>query len=167
MRNVLATNFLKNQKLTDFYFAGIQEYFKEDLIQLTKNLNWQLYDFEFTNKNPYPEYNALLKELRGNREIVEKITELNQEDVEIYQQALSLREKRLKNASNLSLLWENSEVQKRKKRPTIEPLLSWGFIDNASVENKILSLSGWAASRKGGPLEGFKVMVGDREYTFF
>lgn len=167
MRNVLAANFLKNQRLTDFYFVGIQEFFKEDLALLTKSLNWQPYNFEFKNRNPYPEYDELLKEIRENREIIEQITEINREDVEIYREALSLRERRLNKSSNLSLFWENREVQKRKKRPTIEPLISWGFIDKATVENKILSLTGWAASRQGGPLEGFKVMVGDREYTFF
>ncbi len=167
MQNLLAANFLKNQKLTDFYFAGIQEYFKEDLVQLTKSFKWQPYNLEFTNKNPYPEYYSLFKEILGNQEIVDQITELNREDVEIYQEALSLREKRIEKSTNLSLLWENSKVQKRTKRRTIEPLLSWGFIDNATVENKILTLTGWAASRQGGPLEGFKVMVGDREYTFF
>ena len=173
MQNSLAENYLKNQNLTDFYFVGLQESFQEDVTQLSQMLNWPKVEFELKNKNPYPEYDALLKELLSQKEIVDKITALNKEDLELYQEALSLREERIKNSNfsgsskNLRWLWKKEELEASKKRGNVEPVLSWGFIDKATVENQILSLSGWAASRDRGPLEGVKVVVGDREYSFF
>jgi SAM-dependent methyltransferase len=172
MRNTLAENYLKNQSLADFYFVGLQEFFQEDVTQLSKMLNWPQVESEPKNKNPYPEYDALLKELLSQKEVVDKITTLNKEDIELYREALKLREKRTKRANlspskNLRQPWKKEESEASKKRPNIEPVLSWGFIDKAAVENQILSLSGWAASRNKGPLEGFKVVVGDREYSFF
>ncbi len=172
MQNSLAENYLKNQSLTDFYFVGLQEFFQEDVTQLSQMLNWPEAEFEMKNKNPYPEYDALLKELLSQTKVIDKITALNKKDLELYQQALSLREGRIKKSNfsttkNLRWLWKKEELKGSKQRQNVEPTLSWGFIDKATVENQILSLSGWTASRDRGPLEGVKVVVGDREYSFF
>ncbi len=165
MQNSLAENYLKNQRLTDFYFVGI-EFFEEDVTQLSQMLNWPKTVFELKNKNPYPEYDSLLQDLLNQKEAIAKISALNKKDLELYQEALSLREQRIKDY-NFTSVGKNLNLENRQKREKTEPTLSWGFIDKAEIENQILNLSGWAASRGRGPLEGLKVVICDREYTFF
>ncbi|NEP44078.1 MAG: sulfotransferase family protein, partial [Okeania sp. SIO2H7] len=174
VRNILAANFLQNQSLTDFYFVGIQEFFREDLVQLEQCLKWPNFELEDKNKNPYPEYQLLLKKLLESSEIISKIGELNREDREIYREALSLREERINKLNLGNNIWINNGktqiVEKNSlenNRKIIEPLISWGSIDRIVIQNQVLGLSGWVASWKSGPVEGLKVVIGDREYTFF
>lgn len=170
VQNILAANFLKNQSLKDFYFVGIQEFFREDLIQLERVLKWQTYELEDKNKNPYPEYELLLEKLLASPEVIRKIRNLNREDIEIYTEGLNRREERINKWKAGKNIWINSQrspLAQKNNRKTIEPLISWGSVDRIVLQNQVLGLSGWVASWKSGPVEGFKVVIGDREYTFF
>ena len=168
MANQIKSKFVQEQKLTDFYFVGIQEFFSEDLHELKAMLNWPDYELETQNTNPYPEYKLLLKEVLSDREIVNKISAINQEDIELYREALSLREKRIK-ISQIQYYTQNYSSQQKiiGKKQKINPLLTWGSIDRVIIKNQVLRLSGWVASLDAGMLEGFKVSIGNQEYSFF
>ncbi len=168
MQNIIKSKFVQEQKLTDFYFVGIQEFFSEDLHELKGMLNWSEYELETQNTNPYPEYKLLLKEVLSNQEIVNKISAINQEDIELYQEALSLREKRRKISQIQYYTQDYSSKQKSiQKKRKINPLLTWGSIDRVIIKNQVLRLSGWVASLAAGILEGFKVSIGNQEFSFF
>ncbi|NES04569.1 MAG: class I SAM-dependent methyltransferase [Okeania sp. SIO2F4] len=168
MQNIIKSKFVQEEKLTDFYFVGIQEFFSEDLHELKTMLNWPEYELETQNSNPYPEYKLLLKEVLSNREIVNKISAINQEDIELYREALSLREKRIKISQIQYYTQDYSSKQKSiQKKRKINPLLSWGSIDRVIIKNQVLRLSGWVASLDAGILEGFKVSIGNQEFSFF
>ncbi|NEQ41296.1 MAG: methyltransferase domain-containing protein, partial [Okeania sp. SIO3I5] len=168
MANQIKSKFVQEQKLTDFYFVGIQEFFSEDLYELKAMLNWPEYELETQNSNPYPEYKLLLKEVLSNQEIVNKISAINQEDIELYREALSLRERRRK-VSQIQYYSQNysSEQNIIGKKRKVNPLLTWGSIDRVIIKNQVLRLSGWVASLDAGMLEGFKVSIGNQEFNFF
>jgi len=168
MANQIKSKFVQEQKLTDFYFVGIQEFFSEDLHELKVMLNWPEYELETQNSNPYPEYKLLLKEVLSNQEIVKKISAINQEDIELYREALSLRERRRK-VSQIQYYSQNysSEEKNISKKRKVNPLLTWGSIDRVIIKNQVLRLSGWVASLDAGMLEGFKVSIGNQEFSFF
>ena len=168
MQNLIKLNFLQNEQLKDFYFVGIQNFFSEDLHELSVMLNWPEYKLETQNTNPYPEYNLLVKEVLSNQEIVNKISAINHEDIEIYQEALSLREQRRKK-SEIQYYTQNNSGKKHiiQKKRKINPLLTWGSIDRVVIKNQVLLLSGWVASLDAGMVKGFKVFIGHQEFSFF
>ncbi len=168
MQNIIKSKFVQEEKLTDFYFVGIQEFFSEDLHELKAMLNWPEYELEAKNTNPYPEYKLLLEEVLSNQEIVNKISAINQEDMELYREALSLRERRRK-ISQIQYYTQNYSSKQKiiGKKGKINPLLSWGSIDRVIIKNQVLRLSGWVASLDAGILEGFKVSIGNQEFSFF
>lgn len=90
MRNLMykATS---EKPITNFYFIGIKEYFDEDLKKLKEKLNWQ--DFEVSSKqtNQYPGYQEKLPEILSDQKTLDKLASLNRLDIELYQQALRLR----------------------------------------------------------------------------
>ena len=112
-----ARNFLSKysgELLTKFDFVGVQEFLEEDLIYLKKMLCWC--DFSMTikktNPNPNPKYKQELEEVFSNKEIIEKIIKNNQEDLEIYQEALKLRSERRKESIVIQLMmaeWNHSQ----------------------------------------------------------
>ncbi|NEQ74825.1 MAG: methyltransferase domain-containing protein [Okeania sp. SIO2C9] len=173
MQNVIKSKFVQEQKLTEFDFVGIQEFFPEDLHELKLILNWPDYKLETQNTNPYPEYKSLLEEVLSNQKIVNKISAINQEDIELYREALSLRENRRKTSKIQYYTQENLEnlsfgkQQISQKTTKINPLLTWGSIDRAVIQNQVLYLSGWVASLDAGMVEGFKVFIGNQVFSFF
>ena len=86
--------FMQNMKFKDFYFVGIQDFFAEDLEELKTRLSWPDVKISKENNNPYSDYQRIKEEVLSDRAILEKIYSLNSKDVELYQKALSLREKR-------------------------------------------------------------------------
>lgn len=171
MQNLISSKFVQEQKLADFYFVGIQEFFLEDLLELRKMFGWPKYELETQNTNPYPEYKLLLEEVLSNQEILQKISVLNQEDIEIYQEALNLRENRLRTSppKNYTLLKISPSSTKKtiQKKNQKQTLITWGSIDRVVIKNQVLRLSGWVASLDAGIVEGFKVSIGDRVFSFF
>ncbi len=173
MQNIIKSKYVQEQKLTDFYFVGIQEFFREDLHELKVMLNWPEYQLETQNTNPYPEYKSLLEEVLSNQEILGKISAINQEDIELYREALSLRETRIKTSqiqyytqNNIKLL-ASEKQQIIQRKPKTNPLLTWGSIDRVIIKNQVLRLSGWVASLDAGLVEGFKVSIGNQVFSFF
>ncbi|MEL7035962.1 MAG: sulfotransferase family 2 domain-containing protein [Cyanobacteria bacterium J06592_8] len=86
--------FMNNLRIEDFYFVGVQEFFQEDIAELKTYLNWADFEVEYVNTNPAPAYQELLSEVLTNSSIIDRITQLNSEDIKLYQNALIFREKR-------------------------------------------------------------------------
>ncbi|HLO48365.1 MAG TPA: DUF4214 domain-containing protein, partial [Kamptonema sp.] len=55
VRNEMST-YVGGRNLTDFYFVGIQEFFKDDLTDLAKMLNWPEFQITYENTNKHREY---------------------------------------------------------------------------------------------------------------
>jgi hypothetical protein len=85
--------YLQDQKIKDFYFVGIQDFFEEDFQKLKRILDWPDVKISKENNNLYSDYKSLKKEVLGDSKLIEKVTNLNQKDLELYQEALSLRKK--------------------------------------------------------------------------
>ena len=81
--------FLKGIQLEDFDFVGIQEDFNEDLVEIAKVLNWSKYP-EPIHQNKTPTERPPL-----DPEILRQIERLNQEDMNLYREALELRGKNI------------------------------------------------------------------------
>jgi hypothetical protein len=97
IRNTMS-QFTQGVDPEDFYFIGIQEFFAEDLTDLSGMLGWNSFKQSVTNSNRYPEYTGHLYKILESREILKKLMISNSEDVELYELALSLRSKRRRKA---------------------------------------------------------------------
>ncbi|MDF0556094.1 DUF4214 domain-containing protein [Kamptonema sp. UHCC 0994] len=93
IRNEMST-YIGGRNLTDFYFVGIQEFFKDDLIDLAKMLNWPEFQITYENKNKHQDYNFLLRSIQADSNIMKQLIALNSEDLRLYQTALDMRLKR-------------------------------------------------------------------------
>ncbi len=100
MRNFL-TQYIARIKLQEFDFVGIQEFYSEDLQDLQKMMNWQNVKPIIKNNNCYPQYQKSLQEILSNTSLINQIARLNQEDLQLYQNALNLRAKRRQESSLL------------------------------------------------------------------
>lgn len=87
----LMSLYLRDMKLEDFFFVGIQEFFEEDLKRLKKLLSWPEVKISKENNNLYSDYKTLRKEVLSDRALVDKVASLNSKDVEIYQEGLKMR----------------------------------------------------------------------------
>ncbi len=92
----LISQHISDKKINDFDFVGVQEFFLEDLADLQKMLNWSDFRIEEKNTNPNPKYQEELESIFSQKTLIEKIIRNNQEDLEIYQEALRLRAERRK-----------------------------------------------------------------------
>lgn len=83
------SKFLSGITLEEFDFVGIQEDFENDLIEISKTLKWKkLPNILHQNKTP-------VKKNHLDIEIIKEIERLNQNDLELYKNALQLRGKSL------------------------------------------------------------------------
>lgn len=89
---------MRNMKLKDFYFVGIQDFFAEDLEELKTRLSWPDVKISKENNNLYSDYQKIKEEILSDNGILEKVYSLNSKDTELYQEALRLREKRRREA---------------------------------------------------------------------
>ncbi len=81
------SKFLKGAHINEFDFIGIHEAFSKEIPRLAKIMNWkQIPDVLFQNKTESVE-NTI------SNEILEEIKELNLIDVDLYNQALQIRDK--------------------------------------------------------------------------
>ncbi|MCP4397067.1 MAG: sulfotransferase family protein [bacterium] len=85
-RNRMA-KFLEGIRLRDLLFVGIQEDFSKELDDLVTLLNWERVT-ELRHNSSRAQHAPV------SGEIEEEIRRLNQQDIELYQQALRLREER-------------------------------------------------------------------------
>ncbi|WP_238568914.1 sulfotransferase family 2 domain-containing protein, partial [Xenococcus sp. PCC 7305] len=93
MRNFLAKH-IKGIKLQEFDFVGIQEFYQEDLQDLQKIMEWPKVEPIIKNNNLYHKYQKSLQEILSNTTLINQISRLNLEDLQLYQNALNLRAKR-------------------------------------------------------------------------
>ncbi len=88
-RNRIA-KFLDGMKAEDFLFIGVQEFFEEDLADLSHLLHWK--------KTPPLHHNdSELQRAPVSEEIRKEIRSLNERDIALYKEALALRKKRREN----------------------------------------------------------------------
>lgn len=85
-RNVMS-KMLQGASLEDFKFVGVVEHFEEDLIYLSKMLGWR--DFTIPHSNRTLSQQPPLEPFKE-----QAIAAWNQEDMDLYEQALALRAKR-------------------------------------------------------------------------
>jgi hypothetical protein len=90
MRNFMSYQ-LQGCRLDDFYFVGIQEFFLDDLAELKLKMRWPFFQFESLNKGTFSEFQAFLKSIMANKPLMNKVIQNNEEDMCLYQNALSLR----------------------------------------------------------------------------
>jgi hypothetical protein len=81
------SKFLDGINIEDLYFFGIVEYFKDDIIELSKKLNWPKIIVPHLNSVPYDKTFGKL----GNQNIFEKLKELNSLDIDLYNRVLKLK----------------------------------------------------------------------------
>lgn len=114
--NIISTYFTTGMKLTDFYFVGIQEFFRDDLNDIQKSLGWPPLKVFSSNRNSYDNYQDKVMDSLTNESLVKKIVSLNSADMEMYKEALSLRTQR-KGLSSSREMYELSlkESQSRLK----------------------------------------------------
>lgn len=113
-QNVISRYYCQGINLEKFQFIGIEEFFREDLRELQQLLNWPEVKVTPSNRNTYPDYKDLVKNILNDRRLIRKIVSLNREDMELYQEALNLRAKR-KGLSN-SLQQDQVCLQESKQR---------------------------------------------------
>ncbi len=92
-QNVIS-EYLRSIELTDFFFIGIQEFFQDDIKNLKELLGWSDLEIGWDNKNKYPGYHTYVNKVLADKNMVAKLADLNSEDIELYQTALNLRQKR-------------------------------------------------------------------------
>jgi|JFJP01.1.fsa_nt_gi Sulfotransferase family. len=93
--NIISNYFAKGMKLTDFYFVGIQEFFRDDLNDLKNKLCWSTkIQIQVANRNRYDNYQDKVIDILNNKSLIQKIVDINSVDRELYQEALSLRTQR-------------------------------------------------------------------------
>lgn len=180
-QNLITNKYIKGTNLTDFYFIGIQEFFETDIKEVKEMLKWPGFAVSYKNQNTSLEYQQSLQELLENKSIISQLTKLNQQDLEIYQEALILREKRLR---KIGLLYGNNPKQKELELAQIKqlklnpeqiyletinitnnsgPLISRGNIDKVIINSEGLGIQGWVASLYSGIVENFQVTVAGKK----
>ena len=113
LRNILCQNAC-GKMLDDFYFVGLQEFFREDLLELKTMLGWPEVRVFEENINPNPKYQKDLQNVLSNKTILSKLVENNKQDIELYEEALNLRAKRRKESSLLQPIiagWNRGQYQ--------------------------------------------------------
>ena len=106
IRNEMST-YIGGRNLTDFYFVGIQEFFKDDLTDLAKMLSWPEFQITYENRNKHHDYNFLMRSIQDDKDIMKQLIALNIQDLNLYRTALEMRLKRKQSnrqVQNLKLL---------------------------------------------------------------
>ena len=113
LRNILCQNAC-GKMLDEFYFVGLQEFFREDLLELKTILSWPEVRIFQENINPNSKYQHDLQNVLTNKTIISKLVDNNRQDIEFYEQALVLRAKRRKESSLVQPIlaeWNRSQYQ--------------------------------------------------------
>ena len=113
LRNILCQNAC-GKMLDEFYFVGLQEFFREDLLELKTILSWPEVRIFQENINPNSKYQHDLQNVLINKTIISKLVDNNRQDIEFYEQALVLRAKRRKESSLVQPIlaeWNRSQYQ--------------------------------------------------------
>jgi Sulfotransferase family len=97
-RNRMSHVYLNGLDLEDFCFVGIQEHFQADLRDLTHLMGWPDSEVGVENSSPEPRYHALMDQHLSDKRLIGKLQSLNEDDMELYERALGLRTRRLRQA---------------------------------------------------------------------
>jgi len=111
VQNIVGNYIGKNQ-LSDFYFVGIQEFLESDLEELKMMMEWSELSFPISNLNTLPENEEQFRKILDDGEIVKKLAQSNNLDMELYQEALDLRGKRRNELGGFHQLLQLSEQSK-------------------------------------------------------
>ncbi|MEG4372248.1 sulfotransferase family 2 domain-containing protein, partial [Microcoleus sp. B4-C5] len=109
-----APSIISGMKLSDFYFVGIQDFFKEDMEDLKKKLGWSQMEVPVLNENPYPKYQNHLQEMLDDSKLMNNLEHILSADMELYQEALNLREKRRGESKAASVNQHKLELSKKE-----------------------------------------------------
>jgi hypothetical protein len=82
---------VRGKALSEFHFVGVQEFYAEDLAELRQKMEWPEFEVTAENTNPHPSYYQDLQEILREPSLIKQLAVWNQEDMELYQEALSLR----------------------------------------------------------------------------
>lgn len=98
MQNIMTHLFLRTIRLQDFAFIGIHENYSDDLAYLSAMMGWPASDgpLERINANPHPGYREAVQAIMADRDLIRRIERMNRADVEFYEAAVELRQKRLR-----------------------------------------------------------------------
>jgi len=122
-QNFISIYYCQGINLENFHFIGIQEFFREDLRELQQLLNWPEVKVTPSNRNTYPDYEDLVRNILSDQQLIGKIVSLNSADMDLYQNALNLRAKR-KGLSNYlhqtKKVLEQSQAQLHKTEEVLE-----------------------------------------------
>lgn len=113
----LISKYSGGKTLRNFDFVGVQEFIEEDLAYMQTMLKWPSFNFASNNSNPNPQYKHDLEEVFANTKLIENIIKNNQEDLEIYQEALRLRADRRKELlliQPIRVEWNRSQSRFKK-----------------------------------------------------
>ncbi len=109
-----APSIISEMKLSDFYFVGIQDFFKEDMEDLKRKLGWPEIEVPVFNENPYPEYQKHLQEMLDDSNLMNDLEHILSAELELYQEALNLRKKRREESKAISVNQHKLELSKRE-----------------------------------------------------
>lgn len=101
MQNIVARFFFKGVALAEMDFVGVQEFYGEDLAELGDKAGWTEFKNNVENINQHPNYCENVQVILNDSGLVKKLALLNSEDMELYQEALSLRAKRRQESLSL------------------------------------------------------------------
>ena len=131
-QNVMSV-YLGKIKLEDFFFVGIQNFFEEDLQELRSMMSWQEITISRENNNRDSDYQRIKKEVLRDESLVKKVERINGEDIEMYQEALNLREKRC--GGNRGGI-QKARVKQQEKKQVRGGIKSNKFQQKSNVEIK-------------------------------
>lgn len=103
-QNTASRYYAGGMSLSQFNFVGIQEFFSEDLSELTQKLGKQVEE-TIHNKNGYPAYKEKVKEILEDKKLITRMVELKSKDLQLYHLALKMRAER-KGKSNYLQMYE-------------------------------------------------------------
>ncbi len=95
-RNQFTRHFLDGLDLEDFFFVGIQEHFQEELKDLAWMMGWPTFEVGVDNANPQPGYRDRVNQLRSEPGLIQKLESLNEDDMALYERALTIRSRRVR-----------------------------------------------------------------------
>lgn len=93
MKNFLSKK-MQGLEIAEFDFVGIQEFYFADLEELKNMMGWSNFQPIIKNSNRYPQYQKCLQEILNDPLLMDRLSKLNREDMELYRDALNLRAKR-------------------------------------------------------------------------
>lgn len=162
MKNFLSQK-IKGMQLAQFDFVGIQEFYREDLIDLKNMMGWRNFQPIVKNDNRYPQYQKCLQEILNDASLIDALAKLNREDLELYREALQMRAKRRQESFLIQSTladWQRSQFLIQQTQTELEQAQSeiqqhryW--LNRHSLRNHSLKLTSYSKIQTAFNLIGF------------